>query len=151
MQNYMNKILQILKDHVSQNNREIQYNQDEINRLLTDRMSDMDKDELDYKNSLNRELLEENDDFIKMQIQINEFMEKYSHLFPETEMDAELGEELDGRMPYFAKTISGQMKYGPDHPQYQNTEFFDELLRYYQEKEDYEMCNELIRVQKRIK
>ncbi len=147
MQNLVKKIMQILKDHVSQNNQEIQYNQDEINRIIS-RVSDniSDKD-LEYKNALNKELLEENEEFIQMQLQISEFMEKYGHLFPEDETDEDIFEQEDG-LPYFSKTVTGQLKYGPDHPQFNNIRFFNELLKYYQEREDYETCDQLIRIKK---
>jgi hypothetical protein len=110
MEKLMNKILKILKDHVSQNNREIQYNQDEINRLLTEANSAIKKKELEYKYALNKELLDENDNFIGMQLQLTEFMEKYAHLF--TGEDAvDIPETIDENeiLPYFNKTITGQI------------------------------------------
>ena len=52
MEKLVNKILKILKDHVNENNREIQYNQEEINRMLKIRHIIDRQKELDYKYAL---------------------------------------------------------------------------------------------------
>lgn len=148
MQSIVKKILRILKDHVNQNNQEIQYNQDEINRMVADVSRKLSEDDLEYKNALNKELLEENEDFIQMQLQISEFVEKYGHLFPEEGIVDEEYPQSEEELPYFTKTVEGQIEFGPGHPQYNNIRFFNELLRYYQEREDYEKCDQLIRLKK---
>jgi hypothetical protein len=149
MQSLVNKILKILKDHVNQNNEEIQYNQDEINRIISDLKANLAEKDLEYKNALNKELLEENEDFIQLQLQISEFMEKYGHLFPaDNTEEEEESFEINESLPYFRKTIEGEIDFGPEHPQYNNIRFFNELLRYYEEREDYEKCDQLIRLKK---
>ena len=148
MQNLLSKILKILKDHVNQNNQEIQYNQNEIKNILnSDELSESDSSDLDFKNGMNEELFKENDDFLQMQLQFNEFIEKYSHLFnSETFEESEVYDE--DSLPYFAKTVQGELKFRPGHPQFSNPRFFKKLLKYYEEKEDYEMCDELIQVKR---
>jgi len=146
MQKLVGKILKVLKEHVSQNNQEIQYNQDEINRLLSGSSENSINKELEYKNELNKDLLQENEDFIQMQLQISDFMDKYGHLFPEAS-ETEIEEENED-LPYFSKTVLGELTYGPGHPQFNNVRFFNELLKYYQDKEDYEKCHQLIRLKK---
>lgn len=148
MQNLLSKILKILKDHVNQNNQEIQYNQNEIKNILnSDELSENDSNDLDFKNGMNEELFKENDDFLHMQLQLNEFMEKYSHLF-NPEIDEESDNFEEDSLPYFSKTIQGELKFRPGHPQFSNLGFFKQLLKYYEEKEDYEMCDELIQVKR---
>lgn len=150
MQELVNKILRILKDHVRQNNLEINLNQEEISKLLSESdTSPKESDDLEYKRSLNRELLRENDDFMNMQLQITEFMEKYGHLISDPDAIDEQEEE-EALMPYFNQTIEGHIEYGPDHPQFYNPRFFNELLRYYQEKEDYEKCDQLVKLKRGI-
>ncbi|HYW95597.1 MAG TPA: hypothetical protein VE870_08425 [Bacteroidales bacterium] len=151
MDKLVNKILKILKDHVNENNREIQYNQEEINRMLNDTSYANRHKELDYKYALNKELLDENDDFINMQLRISEFMEKYSHLFTDDEAinNATVESEENEPMPYFNKTITGQMNFGPTHPQFNNPRFFSELLMHYQAMENYEMCDYLLKIKER--
>jgi hypothetical protein len=148
MQSLVNKILKILKSHVNQNNEEIQYNQDEINRLVSDLRGNISEKDIEYKNALNKEMLEENEDFIQMQLQISEFMEKYGHLFPGEHILEEENSDNNEPLPYFRKTVDGELEFRPGHPQYNNIRFFNELLRYYEEREDYEKCDQLIRLKK---
>jgi hypothetical protein len=151
MEQLVNKIIKILKDHVKNNNREIQYNQDEINRMISDYSEKYTEKDLEYKNSLNKELLGENEDFIQIQLQLNEFMEKYGHLFIKGEENEEIDNEFltdKDPLPYFKKTVKGQLEYNRQHPQFHNTQFFRKLLKYYEENEDYEMCDKLIRLKR---
>ncbi|MBE0655784.1 MAG: hypothetical protein IH594_18430 [Bacteroidales bacterium] len=148
MQTIITRILKILKDHVNQNNQEIQYNQDDINRLVTGIAQNISKKDIEYKTALNKELMGENEDFIQMQLQLTEFMEKYAHLFHDSEFEEDLPEEEEDILPYFSKTVSGHLKFGPAHPQFNNKIFFQELMKYYQERENYEMCQQLLRIKK---
>lgn len=150
MQHLVDKILRILKDHVKQNNLEIELNQEEIKRILSEDISLKSNDDLEYKKSINHELIQENNDFINLQIQISEFMEKYAHLI--SDADLQQGEDIPDEaedepiLPYFEQTIEGILKFEPGHPQFHNTYFFRELLRYYEEREDYEMCDHLMKL-----
>jgi hypothetical protein len=146
MENLINKILKILKEHVRQNNKEIQYNQEEINFLLSENSPSLNQKELDGKKDLNKDLLNENKDFIRMQFEITEFMEKYGHLFIENEGSEIEVDDLHGneKLNFFYQTISGKLKFDHMHPMYNNSEFFKELLDYYKEREDYEKCQELL-------
>ena len=146
MNKLMHKLLQVLKEHVNQNNREIQFNQVEIDKLLSDISLNARKKDLDSKYKLNRQLLDENSDFVKMQLELSEFMEKYKHLFPlntnESEINTTVGED-SGKL--FIQTVSGVLKFDASHPQYHNPHFFQELLKYYQSQENYEMCDKLLK------
>lgn len=152
MEKLVNKILRILKEQVNQNNMEVQLNQEEILRILSEKSNEKIQKELDYKYSINRELLSENEEFIHMQIELTEFMDKYAHLFAEVdEIDGEDEVEFDEILPYFKMTINGSLKYDSAHPQYNNPHFFDELIKYYQEVENYEMCEQLLLIQQKGK
>lgn len=149
MERMVNKILKILRDHVNQNNIEIRYNQDDINRILSEQLQGKKQNDLDFKYSLNQELLDENADIINLQLAITEFMEKYGHLFApvdETEDDHDIKNdvEADDDSSCFQLTVKGKMNFDRNHPQFNNPSFFNLLLDYYQEKEDYEMCEHLM-------
>ena len=150
MQNLIGKILKLLKDKVSHNNSEIQYNQDEIRRILAvEKLPGKEKDELNDRNLINEELFIENEDFLHMQLQLSEFLEKHGHLFSSEENDEILQEEeAETALPYFTKTIEGELNYEPGHPQFSNIRFFNKLLKYYQEKENYEMCDHLVKIKR---
>ncbi len=149
MQNLIAKILKVLKDHVSQNNQEIHYNQTEIKNILTsDELADISRKDLEYKNELNKELFRENDDFLHLQLELNEFMEKYAYLFP-SDIATDTATFEGDTLPYFTKTIEGELKFRPGHPQFSNPQFFKKLLKFYEEKENYEMCDQLLQVKRR--
>ena len=148
MENLMNKILRIIKEHVRQNNKEIQYNQEEINDLLSTGSSQINQRELEIKKDLNKELMNENKDFLKMQFEITEFIEKYGHLFSEDEITGTVDDDIheNEKLNLFYQTISGTLKFDSMHPLFDNPDFFRQLFEYYQEKEDYEMCQELLKL-----
>jgi hypothetical protein len=143
------KLLSVLKEHVNQNNNEIQLNQEEIDKLLSDVSMQTHKKGLDNKYSLNRELQDENSDFVKMQLELSEFLAKYRHLFPENSSENTMKEnEKDDSRKLFTQTITGKLKFDSAHPQYNNPGFFRELLKYYEIHEDYEMCDKLMKLHK---
>jgi hypothetical protein len=152
MEKLVNKILKILKEHVNQNNKEVQLNQEEILRMLSENSNEKIQKELDFKYSLNKELLEENEEFIHMQIELSEFMDKYAHLFTNAdEIEGEEEFEDEESLPYFNKTISGHLNFDISHPQFNNPHFFNELIKYYQDAENYEMCEQLLIIRQKGK
>lgn len=153
MENLLHKIIEILREHVSQNNNEIRYNQEDINRLLSERTTSGKISELDDKYSLNKELLDENAEFINFQLSITEFMEKYGHLFSGMEEALDLNDRKDEisdltNDSLFQKTVNGQIKFDHNHPHFNDPLFFNLLLKHYEELEDYEMCDHLYKMMK---
>jgi len=146
MQDLINKIVKLLKGRVNQNNIEIQYNQDEIRRILNaDRRLKGENSTLNDRNLINEELFRENDDFMHMQLQLREFSEKYGSLFS-SKKESETELEADTSLAYFKKTVEGELSFEPGHPQFSNIQFFKQLLKYYEESENYEMCDQLVKM-----
>jgi len=149
MNKLIHKLLSFLKEHINQNNREIQVNQEEIDKLLSDISLNTRKKDLDSKQDLNRQLLSENSDFLKIQLELSEFMEKYKYLFPGYSVENQRNSiEEDYSRKLFAQTVNGRIKYDASHPQYHSPIFFTELLKYYEIHEDYEMCAKLLEQRK---
>lgn len=148
MKSLINKVVKLLKSRVHQNNLEIQHNQDEIRRILNSfGRKNKENDALQERNFINEELFSQNEDFLHMQLQLREFSEKYGHLFSGLgEEDSEA--EDDNVLPYFKKTIEGELNFEPGHPQYLNIQFFKQLLKYYEENENYEMCDQLVKMKR---
>jgi len=151
MDKLIDKLLEVLRKQVNQNNEEIRFNQDEINRLLSETINPDKRKNLDDKYLLNKELLDENTDFINFQLFISEFVEKYGHIFEsldeiEEDQDSPGETENDENLRYFKQTIAGKINFDQNHPQFNNYEFFIRLLKYYEEKEDYEMCDRLMKM-----
>jgi septum formation topological specificity factor MinE len=147
MNNLINKLLKVLKEHVIQNNNEIQFNQEEIDKLLSDEKLSTRKKDLDSKYFLNRQLLNENSDFIKMQLELSEFVEKYKHLFPISNSDSSMKLSDENELQkLFLQTVTGKVQFDQSHPQYNNQRFLDELIKYYESNENYEMCEKLLKL-----
>ncbi len=149
----MNKIIQqllsLLKEHVNQNNNEMQYNQDEIDKLLSESSLNPRKKDLDSMYFLNRQLLNENSDFVKMQLELSEFFEKYKHLFPSIPAENPIKKSSDSSSnKLLMLTVSGKLTFDSTHPKFDNPQFLDELLKYYETNENYEMCDKLMKLRK---
>jgi len=145
----IHKLLKVLKEHVNQNNREIQFNQEEIDKLLSDISLGARKQDIDGKYAINRQLLNENSDFVKMQLELSDFFEKYRHHFPDSLAKTNPNEPMKSEAQILLmKTVSGKLKFDDSHPQYNNPLFFKELLQYFESREDYEMCDKLLKIRK---
>jgi len=149
MNKIIHQLLSLLKEHVNQNNNEMQFNQEEIDKLLSEAALNPRKKDLDSMYFLNRQLLNENSDFIKMQLGLSEFLEKYKHLFPSSPAENPLKKNNDGAPnKLLMLTVSGKIKFDPSHPKFDNPQFIDELLKYYETNENYEMCDKLMKLRK---
>ncbi len=151
MDNPIDKLIAILRRQVNQNNKEIRFNQDEISRLLSETLNSENQKSLNDKYSLHKELLDENEDLINFQLIVSEFIEKYGHLFEDADLfeddkDYNEDEETDEDMNFFKQTISGKLTFDHNHPRFHNPGFFNQLLKFYEEKEDYEMCEKLLKL-----
>ena len=57
----------------------------------------------------------------------------------------------DPDIDYFELTINGCIPFDEEHPLYNNSDFFEQLLQHYQDVENYEMCGTLLKRKKAIK
>lgn len=132
-------LLRFLKDHVSQNSREIRLIREDIDRLLSEPGFKDSNSVIESWQKQHKQLQEENDDFILMQKDLLSFVEKYKHIFPpDTPGPHETHSILE-------QTLTGVIKFDPSHPEFHNPGFFRELLDYYKSREDYEMCQKLLK------
>ncbi len=148
MNQLIHKLMLILREHVDQNMREIQFNQEEIDKLLSDISLSARKKDLDGKYEINRNLQSENSDFVKLQQELSEFLEKYKHHYPSAAASSIVETEKGDTKSLFSKTVSGEIHYDSSHPQFSNPRFFEELLSYFERNEDYEMCDKLLKIRK---
>jgi hypothetical protein len=142
------KLIGILKEHVNQNNQEIQFNQEEIDRILSGISVNTTRKELDSKYKLNKQLLDENSDFVKLQIELTEFIDKYKQILPDKDSDDEPLKSFNDLSDVFNQTISGILNFDPDHPQFNDKVFARQLFDYYKSQENYEMCEKLLKFHK---
>ena len=137
----------MLRERVKENLTQIQNNQKDIRELLKLQVSVLRTEQLEKKYEINKSLLEENNDFINVQLTLTNFLEKYE--------DTDFLVDRKNSMPVFRDenecfehTINGSIMYDFDHPFYSDVKFFNRLLSYYQKLEDYEKCLELVNTKK---
>jgi hypothetical protein len=145
MREIMKKTIEVLKEKVKSNLLIIQNNQKEIRELLKQPVSSERSTQLEEKYALNKVLLTENNDFINVQLTLTNFLEKYNNSdFFEKEM-VTAPCSFSSEKECFELTVNGNIPYDTQHPYYNDDNFFQKLLNYYQEIEDYESCHRLVR------
>lgn len=150
MNELIKQTIGMLKDKVNQNLSEIRNNELVFRKIL------IDKDLFDKQSVLkdildqNKNLLAENFDCINVQLHLIKFMEKYKYSEIVSEVVANTNEFItEEKLDYLQYTISGHLPYNIMHPKFYDDSFFNELMSFYQEKEDYEKCIELINIRQK--
>jgi hypothetical protein len=148
MKEMIQKTIEALKDKIRSNLLEIQNNQKEIRNLLKQPVSEERSAQLEEHYTLNKALLAENNDFINIQLTLTNFIEKYTHIDVLSAIGngAPLNED-----DCFEMIISGKASFDENHPYFENEDFFQKLMDYYQEIEDYENCGKLVNYKQKYK
>jgi len=143
----MQKVIELLKERVRLNLETVKTNQSEIKNILASKSDTNMKMEYRKKYNINKSLLMENNDFINLQLQLVNFLNKYRDADFLDSSASISGKELSSKenLDYFELTISGVIPFDKEHPLYEDDSFFEKLLDYYQEKENYEMCEALVK------
>lgn len=170
MNEFLKETLNLLKDRVQYNLRIIRQNELQVREILKEPVSSDRSDRLDEKHKINNKMLKENNDSIKLQLSIIQFIDKYGKQLQAFSDDTEnimpglkqirnsieqiktinskseqkeTSNELN-RSDYFDLTINGGIEFDERHPYFQDKKFLNELLEYYTQNEDYEMCSKLV-------
>ncbi len=139
----------VLKARVNYNLERLRENEKKIKNLVNlKEKTDFENDELiEYFNE-NKQLLAENKDAINLQMSIIQFIsqhrknwdnEKFSNIL----LALDLSDE-----DLFDHTVDGRIPYNDKHPKFGDQDFKDKLLEYYSAREDYEMCNFIMKTGK---
>ncbi|MFO7655785.1 MAG: hypothetical protein R6W78_01855 [Bacteroidales bacterium] len=149
MKELIQKTITILKLHVKNNLEVINQNQSRIKEILQSPASNERTVNFEKHYEVNKHLLAENNDYINVQLTLINFLEKYKNaaILQESPVLADLTKSNDEEEIY-RLTISGELSYDRNHPNYENNSFFVKLLDYYQEKEEYEKCQKLMNLKK---
>ena len=145
MKELMQQTIRVLKDKVNRNLEIIKENQNVIKEILKEPFSEDRSTRLKERYDMNKSLLMENNDFINVQLTLINFIDKYKNSVVMAEV---LSKSIVGKMQpddYFTATINGEIPYNDEHPYFSDDSFFDKLLSYYKEREDYEMCGKLLK------
>jgi len=145
MKDLIQKTIAILKLHVKNNLEVINQNQTRIKQILKEPASSKRSLNFEKHYEVNRNLLSENNDFINVQLALINFLEKYkdADIMKEQEPDINLS-SVNDEEEIFRLTVSGMVPFDSKHPNYNDTGFFEKLLCYYRDREEYEKCHQLI-------
>lgn len=175
MKELLRKTIDILKKRVQYNLKIINNNEKNVKDILKEPVSSDRSERLDEKFGINKKILEENNDSLKIQLSIIKFLEKYSKQLDEF---AEILDQIDEKIEehktetkekeensiqdentddienyeikevtrddYFELTINESIEYDDQHPYFNDKDFFEKLMGYFTDIEDYEMCTKLI-------
>jgi hypothetical protein len=148
----MRKAIEVLKIKVNSNLEVIKQNEIQFHKMLSDGMAVKDHEEMNRIILLNKNLLNENFDYINVQISMLKFLEKYQHQKVFTELQSKKvesnTEEKKEAIDFFVETLSGNILFDSDHPLFNDEDFFSRLLRHFEDNEEYEKCAELVKIKK---
>lgn len=148
MKEILQSTIEQLRFHVMKNLELVRENEREIKEMLKEPVSVARARILSDKYDFSKKVLAENNDFINLQLSIINFIYKYKGVW-EKESEPALVQEAEPvnltREECFQLTVESKMQYGPEHPFYYDDSFYDNLLEFYKERENYEKCNELVK------
>ncbi|NJM16949.1 MAG: hypothetical protein HC896_17630 [Bacteroidales bacterium] len=149
MKNLLQQTIDLLKQKVKENLEVIKVNQVDIKAILKEPTSDLRTRRFDEKYQYNKELLGQNNDFINIQLALINFLEKYKDT-PVLDEGIEVENVYDpfSKDDAFELTVMGKLTYNHQHPFYHDSDFFNNLMVYYQQNEAYEKCGELLKTKK---
>lgn len=152
MRELLQKTIDELKFRVKKNLNVINKNQIQIKQLLATNNSDDSATEYEKCYSVNKKLLQENNDYINIQLTLINFLEKYKgtavldNSIPVVDIYS-----ITDEAEVFALTLKGIVKFDEKHPQYNNINFIDKMLSHYETMEEYEKCHKLIELKSKLK
>lgn len=159
MKDLLKQTLNILKERVQYNLTLIRKNEKVVKEILQEPVSSNRSEKLNERYAINKIMLEENNDSIKLQLSIIQFLDKYEKQFDEfiqnTQNDAAEyiqktnSEKLENivemsKDDYFDLTINNGITFNEEHPYFKDDDFLNRLLEYYTYEEKYEVCTKLI-------
>ena len=143
MREQLRQTLDQLREYVEKNLDVIRKNEANVRQILEkDPVSEQRSARLQEKFNANKQLLEENNDTINLQLSIIKYLEKYKKKEKES-IEITVLQGPDEHVDYFELTINGEIEYNEQHPHYGDREFYSKLMQYYIGMEDYENCDRL--------
>jgi hypothetical protein len=155
MINHLKQTVEELKSRVQKNLDIIHENERVVKKLLEEPVSNERSRKLEIKYQENKKLLKENNDSIKLQLQISKFIDAYKNELEETaetqqETTQEVSEKPLSKEEIFDLTVNKDIPFDENHPYYSDEDFFNELMEHFTAVEDYEMCSFLMDNRKKM-
>jgi len=153
----LRQTIEKLKSRVQKNLDIIHKNERIVKTLLEEPVSNERSRKLEEKYQENKKLLTENNDSIKLQLQLTKFIDTYKNEFEEVEDEKlhkkETSKESEAplsREDVFDLTVNKEIHFDEHHPYFEDEEFFNDLMEHFSSIEDYEMCGFLLDNKKKL-
>lgn len=151
MRELFQKTIDQLKKRVKTNLKAINANQKVIKELLEQPQSAERELEFDKYYEANKKLLQENNDYINIQLTLINFLEKYkSTAVLDEDIPVVDLKSITDETEMFDLTVKGVISFNEEHPHFNNGEFIDKMIRHYEKKEAYERCSELMELKSKL-
>ena len=149
MKEKMYKAVDVLKARVNYNLEKIRENEKIIKGLVDIKSkSNEENNKLIECFNENKILLAENKEAINIQMNIIQFITQFRKNW-ENEKFANILLALDlSDEDIFDHTVEGKLPFNEKHPKFGDKNFLNRLIEYYTVREDYEMCDFLMKTQK---
>jgi hypothetical protein len=152
MKDLLQNTIEQLRSHVMKNLELVRENEREIKEMLKEPVSVSRAQALTDKYEYSKKVLAENNDFINLQLSIINFIYKYKNVWGQEEVMAVVEEvkaqQKISRDECFELTIGAKMKFDSEHPYFNDDDFFNQILEFFQQQEDYERCDALVKMRK---
>jgi hypothetical protein len=151
MRDLIQKTIEVLKQRVKNNLDAINLNQKVIKEILNNKGSVESSKEFEKYYSTNRTMLQENNDYINIQLTLINFLEKYkgTAVLEESMPIVDIYSITDDQ-EILDLTLRGVIKFDEKHPRYNDTDFIDTLISHYQGSEEYEKCQALFDMKSKL-
>lgn len=144
MKDQIEKLILSLKIHIKNNLEIINKNQKRINEILKNPFTNESEKEYEALKRENKNLMDENDDCINLQIILSNFLNKYRFSnFINSEYVPAISSYLNEEEIYYL-TINEKIPITPSHPAFSNENLLKKILDYFTKCEKYEKCNEIL-------
>lgn len=150
MKDLLHEILGEMKERVMNNLNVVKENESNIRKLLLNEDTFERAYQLQLHFKKNKKLLNENLDYLELQLKIVNLINKYGRTdFMKTQF-IQLVKENMLNIDFYDETIKGNILFNENHPYYRDEAFIDKLLAHYLSLENFEECSRLTAIKKRV-
>ena len=151
MRELIQKTIEALKKKVKKNLELINSNQKVIKQLINEPNNPERSTEFVRYYDANKTMLQENNDYINIQLTLINFLEKYkgTAVIEESLPIVDIY-SINDEIEILDLTVKGIVKFDEDHPRFHDSDFINKLIMHYGRIEEYEKCQELSELKSKL-
>ncbi len=162
MEEQMKLMINMLKERIKHNLQIIKKNEEEVRSILNLPLSNERSELLQERFGENRKMLDENHDSLAIELQMINYMIKFKDVLKHQAKEIESSNFIENSNEYqdnnleeqpinieskiLELTVNGAIPYNASHPNFNDNEFYDNLLEAYTQAENYEMCSQMLKM-----